>query len=722
MTYQVKFTETTNPAKPSITVEVQTLNTSTSLTFVGKNYAGYAPIIAENFLHLLENFARNTAPGELPNEGQPVQGQLWYDNSPGVNLLKVYDGTSWTAAGSVKKAAFAPLVANSLKGDLWVDTANQQLHIFSGSEWLLIGPQYSSGSKTGPIVETIADTNNVDNSVVSLYAQNNLIAVISKTAFSPKQTILGFPTIGQGITLSSIDALSASAPTKFHGTASQADALVVNGKTISSDNFLRSDVVTTANDALNVRSSRGVSVGSDLNFNIGTEDSGPVLLSRTSGKSIDIKVNNNNQILTAIHISATANVGIGPDNTNPAEALDVAGSVSVDNSIIVLGGVDSTVLGGPASITTNGGLNVDKKSNFGDTVTFYGQQIINSFDDNGDPKTGSVIVPGSTAANGKYDIGASDKKFRNIYAQSFVGEFSGNVTGSVVGDITGSAGSLAIAADLSITGDVQTLTSIRYNGTQQTVSFETKLTNAAITSQPAITTSQLTDQLLVFRDGTDGGLRSVTKASFISDIPSVPVGAVFPFAGVVLPPGYLLCDGSEVKVSTYSVLFSVIGYRFKNQVDLKGASTFGLPDFRGSFPLGKQDMDNKIEVPSKTDPNTLIPAITSKPLKVTDTSAKTLGAAGGKEIINIALENVPEHKHDLLSDAGQQYYVAGIPGALPDPEARAGYGMPNSSIGYGLPNSGGVDSTASNGKLGQPLSVMNPYLTMNYIIYTGVVA
>ena len=53
MSYQVKFTETTNPAKPSLTVADQSLNSETSLVFVGKNYAGYAPVVAENFLHLL---------------------------------------------------------------------------------------------------------------------------------------------------------------------------------------------------------------------------------------------------------------------------------------------------------------------------------------------------------------------------------------------------------------------------------------------------------------------------------------------------------------------------------------------------------------------------------------------------------------------------------------------------------------------------------------------
>jgi len=62
MSYQVKFTETNNPAKQTITVEDQTLNQETAVTFVGKNFPGYGSYIAENFLHLMENFANNTAP------------------------------------------------------------------------------------------------------------------------------------------------------------------------------------------------------------------------------------------------------------------------------------------------------------------------------------------------------------------------------------------------------------------------------------------------------------------------------------------------------------------------------------------------------------------------------------------------------------------------------------------------------------------------------------
>ena len=32
------------------------VNTQTDLSFIGKGYAGYGELIAENFLHLLENF------------------------------------------------------------------------------------------------------------------------------------------------------------------------------------------------------------------------------------------------------------------------------------------------------------------------------------------------------------------------------------------------------------------------------------------------------------------------------------------------------------------------------------------------------------------------------------------------------------------------------------------------------------------------------------------
>ena len=65
------------------------------------------------------------------------------------------------------------------------------------------------------------------------------------------------------------------------------------------------------------------------------------------------------------------------------------------------------------------------------------------------------------------------------------------------------------------------------------------------------------------------------------------------------PTGYLLCDGSEVSISKYSVLFQVIQYAYKASALLLGYNTFALPDLRGRFALGADNMDNNNQVPDK---------------------------------------------------------------------------------------------------------------------------
>ena len=144
MSYTIPFTDTAIHPTP-ITVEDQTLNTAdTSLTFVGKNYPGYSQAIGSNFVHMLENFASASAPSN------PIQGQLWYDTgtsfSPTRPQLKIYDGTKWTESGNIKKGTVQPSAVNSVIGDLWVDISAQQLYLFTGATWVLVGPQFSDGT------------------------------------------------------------------------------------------------------------------------------------------------------------------------------------------------------------------------------------------------------------------------------------------------------------------------------------------------------------------------------------------------------------------------------------------------------------------------------------------------------------------------------------------------------------------------------------------------
>jgi hypothetical protein len=82
MAYTINYTDVAN--KGTITVEDSTINSETTLKIPGRNTTAYGAVIAENFLHLLENFAATTEPSN------PVEGQIWYDNTLGVESLKVY--------------------------------------------------------------------------------------------------------------------------------------------------------------------------------------------------------------------------------------------------------------------------------------------------------------------------------------------------------------------------------------------------------------------------------------------------------------------------------------------------------------------------------------------------------------------------------------------------------------------------------------------------------
>jgi hypothetical protein len=76
------------------TVNPGTFNTTTfNVALLGRGVANYGEITAENFVHMLENFAASLPPGSNPNlSGAPTTGQLWYDSS--AKLLKVYDTTT----------------------------------------------------------------------------------------------------------------------------------------------------------------------------------------------------------------------------------------------------------------------------------------------------------------------------------------------------------------------------------------------------------------------------------------------------------------------------------------------------------------------------------------------------------------------------------------------------------------------------------------------------
>ena len=63
----------------------------------------------------------------------------------------------------------------------------------------------------------------------------------------------------------------------------------------------------------------------------------------------------------------------------------------------------------------------------------------------------------------------------------------------------------------------------------------------------------------------------------------VPSGVLCPYAGSVVPSGYLLCDGSAISRTTFASLFAAIGTGYGVG---DGSTTFNLPDLQGRVPVG----------------------------------------------------------------------------------------------------------------------------------------
>ena len=110
------------------TVQDGTVDATSDLRFVGKNYAGYGEIQNENFLFLLENFSGTSQPPKA------ISGQVWYDSS--VQKLKFYNGTKFKNTGGAEVSATQPTGLTS--GDFWWDSGNNQLYAFDGSSFILV--------------------------------------------------------------------------------------------------------------------------------------------------------------------------------------------------------------------------------------------------------------------------------------------------------------------------------------------------------------------------------------------------------------------------------------------------------------------------------------------------------------------------------------------------------------------------------------------------------
>ena len=223
-------------------------NTSTDITLVGRKYSGYGEVLNENLVKLLESFANRTAPNN------PLEGQIWYDTLEG--RLKVYTGSEFKPTGGPLVQDTQP--AGLVIGDLWIDNEANQLYFYDGVDLSLAGPIYSQAEgKHGWIVENVIDQGNNGRSITALYVNGLRVAILSRYEFTPATAINGFASINVGLNFS-----SAVTGLKLHGTATSADAVAG----IAPGQFLRSDESDITTGTLGILNDGGITLGASSNF------------------------------------------------------------------------------------------------------------------------------------------------------------------------------------------------------------------------------------------------------------------------------------------------------------------------------------------------------------------------------------------------------------------------------------------------------------------------
>jgi hypothetical protein len=484
-----------------IVLDDGTLDTTTSLGLVGRNYVGYGETQNENFVFLLENFA-NTAP-----PSRPIVGQIWFNTTD--NTAYAYDGAQWNPIGSAAISATTP--TNSNAGALWLKTPVNQLFVYTGTEWRFIGPEAVAGfGSTRARADSLDNTVGDSRPVIFLETNGTVFAICTASPFviNPSNSVAGFSNVLQaGINLSETAKINGS----ITGNAATADQLatarLINGVpfnassnitvTANTTNALRKGTYITGADfdggvertwsvdasSANLmgkvvarNSEGGFSAGTisasfvgDLTGNVIASSGVSVFNTVQANQFVGAQLTGNAATATRLATARTIN-GVNFDGSNnvtvPASAETLTGnsinnsvtlsgltqvgtlsSLSVSDSGIFLGSgtqlrifVDSSV---PTIRSTTGRLNFDMGGS-GPDINFVDSATSLSL---GGPNAPAVIGDNNT------NLGITGYKFNGIYANNLFGNaatatLSTNATNLVGGGL----GAIAVQQSVGVTG------------------------------------------------------------------------------------------------------------------------------------------------------------------------------------------------------------------------------------------------------------------------------
>ncbi|MCD0476688.1 tail fiber protein [Flavobacterium sp. EDS] len=159
------------------------------------------------------------------------------------------------------------------------------------------------------------------------------------------------------------------------------------------------------------------------------------------------------------------------------------------------------------------------------------------------------------------------------------------------------------------------------------------------------------------------------------------------------PNGYATCQGQTLSIAQNTALFSLIGTYYGGN----GQTTFQLPNLQGRMPVGQGQSALG--------------------------ASYVMGQTGGVTSVSILTSNMPAHVHTLTNvavkikastaNADESAAEGNFP-ATTKASAYSGNGATNNVFTGGTAITGNTDPSGT----GIPISIQNPYLTINYSIAT----
>ncbi len=485
------------------TIADGTRDTTSSISLAGPNFVGYGQYLNENLLHMLENFAGNSAPGATN-----LQGQLWFDKFN--QVLKVYTNLGYVPVAGVTNSGSQPVQGKN--GDIWFNTTTEQMYVYDTSGtagFKLIGPAYTKQTGiTGAVAATVEDgsISGTFHNILRLQFGNLTYATVSADpAFLPTPAIPGFTFINPGITFSSNvqnPTINANVTGSVFGTLYGSVFGNVVGTTLSGS--------LTGNVAGSLTGLQVVAtnIRGNLTGNAWTNT---------------LQANNfssGNVVIGGGYISALTNISVASGTVTTLNSTTIAASNFSSGNIQVTGGAITGL--------TNVSATTLQASNFSSG--------------NAQITGGSVTGLSNLSANT-----ASATNFSSANAQITGGSATGL---TVLSATTATATNFSSSNVLIASGDINALTTLSAT-TASATNFNTG--NALITggnvsnitgANVTVFAGNIQNSVATTKSANDNSTAIATTA-FVHSV--IPIGVILMWGGSVgsIPTGWQLCDGSN---------------------------------------------------------------------------------------------------------------------------------------------------------------------------------